>query len=99
MYFDGVDAHKEIIAAIGLLDLYESFDFPKKKINVDERYDWAKRQIEDDVNHEKFRMYFAVHETEAWLLSQPEIFPTKVKEKLPHKKIQNPERINFYKYH
>ena len=39
-------------------------------------------------------MFFAVHEFEAWLLSQPDIFSAAVKRSLP-KKIAQPETVNF----
>ncbi len=42
----------------------------------------------------KFFQFFAVHEVEAWLLSQPENFPLKIKKSFP-KKIRNPETVNF----
>lgn len=39
-------------------------------------------------------MFLAVHEFEAWLLSQPEILPAIVKNILPPK-IARPETVNF----
>jgi hypothetical protein len=84
----------DIIAVISLLDLYGPTFYPNHLEGCNERYDWAKHYIEDKVNHPKFFQFFAVHEVEAWLLSQPNIFPLKVKNALP-KKIQNPETVNF----
>ena len=46
------------------------------------------------MNHAKFRQFFAVHETGAWLLSDPNLFPAEIKKKFPGK-IQHPEEINF----
>ncbi len=87
----------EIIAAIGLLDLYipkqEGF-FPNRSNSVSERYQWAKLEIEKRVNQPKFRMFFAVHEIESWLLSQPEIFPKEIRSKIKTKS-QKPEEVNF----
>jgi hypothetical protein len=56
------------------------------------RYEWAKREQERKVNHPKFRQFFAVHETEAWLLSKRGIFANEVKRRLPTKR---PEQVNF----
>ena len=43
---------------------------------------------------EKFRLFFAVHEFEAWLLSQPDIFPREIKNALQNR-IAQPEQVNF----
>jgi hypothetical protein len=48
----------------------------------------------EDKTLPNFFHFFAVHEVEAWLLSQPDIFPLKVKKAFP-KKINNPETVNF----
>ncbi len=84
----------EIIAAIGLLDLYGPNFFPSHAATVKQKYDWGKSHYEKAVENERFRMFFAVHETEAWLLSQPEIFPSEVRNAFP-KKIRRPEKVNF----
>ncbi|MGQ0633749.1 MAG: DUF4276 family protein [Planctomycetaceae bacterium] len=83
----------EIIAVIGLLDLYGPTFYPAGKNTADERVAWGKEHFEREVGLEKFRLFFAVHEFEAWLLSQPEIFPTQIKGALSG--IKHPERINF----
>jgi Domain of unknown function (DUF4276) len=85
----------EIIAVNSLLDLYGSTFYPEHIVESEERYDWAKKDIEEKVNHPKFFQFFAVHEVEAWLLSEPNIFPTAVKNAFPRGKIQSPETINF----
>jgi hypothetical protein len=59
-----------------------------------ERYTWAKEHLEQRVGHPKFRQHFAVHETEAWLLADPEVLPREVCKALPAK-ISRPETINF----
>lgn len=70
--------------------------YPNDKKTVTERLDWATEHIEGLVGRERFHQFFAVHEIEAWLLSQPDIFPRDVQTTLP-KSIKPPERINFDK--
>ena len=83
---------REIIAVISLLDFYgPTFDFPKEIVTTAERCVWAKQHIEGLVDDEKFRHFFAVHEFEAWLLSQPGLFPPEVRRHLPR---QAPETVN-----
>jgi len=93
MHLDG-PGKNEIIAVISLLDLYGPTFYPSELKECKERYDWAKKDIEDKVNQPKFFQYFAVHEVEAWLLSDPSIFPLKVTKALPTK-INHPETVNF----
>jgi len=84
----------DIIAVISLLDLCGPTFYPNPLEGYNNRYDWAKKHIEEKVNHPKYFQFFAVHEVEAWLLSQPDLFPLNVKNAFPAK-IQNPETINF----
>ena len=84
----------EIIAVVSLLDLYGPDFYPAHLTSAGERFDWAKNEIESEVGHPKFRQFFAVHETEAWLLSQPELFPVEVRSGFPGR-INQPETINF----
>ncbi len=83
----------------GLLDLYNpSFDkiWPKWAVSRDDRIAWAVEQVENQVSSPMFRMFFAVHEVEPWILSQPDILP--FKEKLSGqelKRIAQPETVNF----
>lgn len=93
MHLEG-PKQSEIIAVIGLLDLYGPTFYPSGKSTAEERFAWAKEQFENEVNHERFRFFFAVHEFEAWLLSQPDIFSHEIKSALP-KKIARPEGVNF----
>lgn len=86
----GVDA----IGAIGLLDLYGPTFYPEKVLATQDRYMWAKTRLEKQVTHSLFRQHFAVHETEAWLLSDPQILPAEVTKSLPGK-CQQPEQVNF----
>jgi len=85
----------EIIAVISLLDLYGPDFYPGNKTTADQRYAWAKAELEQKVGHAKFRQYFAVHECEAWLLSDLSVFPREVGQSLPGKCGQ-PEGVNFY---
>lgn len=84
----------DIIAVIGLLDLYGPTFYPDDSATAEQRRTWAIQQIQREVDRDRFRMFFAVHELEAWLLSQPDIFPTSVRGLLPAK-IARPETVNF----
>lgn len=92
MHLNG-PAKDEIIAVISLLDLYGPTFYPNDCTDSKMRYDWAKKKMEDDVCQPKFFQFFAVHEVEAWLLSQPEIFPFAVQRAF--KNIDHPETVNF----
>jgi len=83
-----------VIAAIGLLDLYGPTFYPPDQKSASERYAWAKRHLEEKVGHPRFRQHFAVHETEAWLLSNPENLPDQVRKALPGR-CSRPEDVNF----
>lgn len=82
----------DVIAVIGLLDLYGPTFYPANATSTDERYAWGKQYIEQQVGNAKFTQHFAVHETEAWLLSDPSIFPSEVRSALP---TRPPETVNF----
>jgi hypothetical protein len=87
----------DIIAVIGLLDLYglPANFYPAHLQDAQERYDWAKQKLEDQVGQQKFRQFFAVHELEAWLLSEPKLFPPEVRKAFPGAAAQ-PETVNFH---
>lgn len=93
MHLDGPDK-SEIIAVISLLDLYGPTFYPNKLKESKERYDWAKKDIEDKVGQPKFFQFFAVHEVESWLLSEPKIFPIEVKRAISTQ-VKYPEKVNF----
>lgn len=93
LYFESREA-ADIIAVISIIDLYGPTFYPDHLTTMKERYDWAKKEIEEEVNHQRFRQFFAVHETEAWLLSQPELFPTQIHSGFQNR-INEPETINF----
>lgn len=92
MYLNG-PAKDDIIAVISLLDLYGPTFYPKDCTDSQMRFDWAKKKMEDDVGQSKFFQFFAVHEVEAWLLSEPRIFPLAIQKAF--KKIDLPETVNF----
>ena len=81
----------QVIGAIGLIDFYGStLRYPSG--GVKEQYLWASRELEARVNDRRFRQHFAVHETEAWLLSDLAVFPKDVADRLPRS--QQPETVN-----
>jgi hypothetical protein len=92
-HLDGPHA-KEIVGVIGLLDLYGPDIYPAEKQSASDRFRWIKDHLENEVNQPRFRQFCAVHEVEAWLLSQPDIFPRDVREAFPAK-IAKPETVNF----
>ena len=76
---------------IGVIDLYGSrVPFPAG--SADEKCLWAKEELEKKVGDPRFRQHFAVHETEAWLLSGVNLFPQEIDVRLPK---TPPEGINF----
>ena len=93
MYLNGPDKD-EIIAVIALIDLYGPTFFPKTLQTANERYDWAREDLEKKVDHPRFFQFFAVHETEAWLLAAPELFPAEVRNALLAK-AANPETVKI----
>ena len=76
-------AGADVIAGIGLLDLYGPTFYPNGVQSAPDRYAWAKRTIEKSVGHPKFHQYLAVHDTEAWLLAEPDNLPPAVRSALP----------------
>jgi len=84
----------ENACAVGLLDLYAlripGFDLPQDR---DTRYGSAKQEIERRVRHPRFIQHFAVHETEAWLLAKPTLFPKHAADQIGH--WGPPESVNF----
>jgi Domain of unknown function (DUF4276) len=84
----------DVIAAIGLLDLYGPTFYPPDKQSASDRVKWAKKYFEAEVGDERFSQHFAVHEIEAWLLADPRNFPRDLCDALPGK-IKKPETVNF----
>ena len=74
--------NEEIIGVIGLIDLYGP-EYPTHLTTVEQRYRESKESVEREVNDPRFRMHFAVHEVEAWLLCDKRIFPRAVQDIWP----------------
>lgn len=83
----------DLIGVVGLLDLH-GLAHPSGITSTSERLNWWTHEIEKRVGDTRFRVFFAVHDVEAWLLSQPEIFPREVRAGLTDK-IRDPERVDF----
>ncbi len=84
----------DLVAVIGLLDLYGLPDRCMTQGSVDTRYYTARDTIESEVDQGRFHQFFAVHETEAWLLAQPALFPAPVHDKI-EALARPPEEIDF----
>jgi len=92
LYLDGPD-RQDIVAVFGLLDLYGP-SFPPERTSVADRYNWGVKTMEERADHPNFRMFFAVHELEAWILAQPPILPFKPSN--PElRRMERPEAVNF----
>lgn len=89
-------SNPDVIAVVALLDLYGPTFYPARLTAVAEKYEWAKTDLEKKANHPCFHQFFAVHDLEAWILSQPEALPSAVRKKLPGNHVK-PETINFDK--
>lgn len=91
---------KEVIACIGLLDLYGLPESVTQNYanwrsrSVEEKVSGARKLLQEQVNHSKFRQFFAVHELEAWLLSEPNIFSQDLHSRIAELS-NRPETINF----
>ena len=86
-------SQESVFAVIALLDLYGPTIYPDGQNTVAKKYRWAKRHLEEKVNQTNFFQFFAVHEVEAWLLSDPTIFPNSIKP-FVQKISKSPEDIN-----
>lgn len=87
-------AGADVVAGIGLLDLYGPTFHPSGVTEAAARQAWATTHVERAVGHPRFRQHFAVHELEAWLLADPAGLPAAVSKSLPGKCGQ-PEVVNF----
>ena len=86
----------ELIAVISLLDLKGAdFPYPKQMKTVDAKCKWARNYMQKQVDSPKFRQHFAVHDLEAWLLSDAGIFPQTVRGAVA--KVKTPESVNSTK--
>ena len=87
----------DLIAVISLLDLHGTeFAYPKQAKTVDAKCKWAQNYMQQQADNSKFRQHFAVHDLEAWLLSDATIFPKAVSEVIS--KIKKPETVNSMKW-
>jgi predicted TIM-barrel fold metal-dependent hydrolase len=93
-YLLGAGRNPDIVAVVSLLDLYGPEIYPSHLTVPTERASWANSEIKRKFEHERFRHFFAVHELEAWLLSQPDIFPAELR-KYIQALAANPEEVNF----
>ena len=85
----------EVVAVVGLLDLYgPTFNYPASTRSAREKVNWATGKLEREVGDERFRMFFAVHELEAWLFSDPTIFPREVRDAVAAM-AEHPEAVDF----
>ena len=92
-YIEARDAHKTI-AVIGLLDLYGLKSIKRDGRSRDDYREHARKIVCRRFDNPKFRMFFAVHELEAWLLAQPENLPPEIRRSLPAS-ASNPEDVDF----
>jgi hypothetical protein len=58
MYLSDPRKKDDIVGVIALLDLYGPTFYPLEMKTISERYEWAKKKLEDDVGHHKFRLFF-----------------------------------------
>jgi hypothetical protein len=92
MYLNDPTGAGDVIGVISLLDLYGLPRYTADASDTDRRYAWAKAYMEKQVDDPRFRQFFAVHETEAWLLSDPTIFQADMRKTLAGRP---PEKVNF----
>ena len=84
----------DVVAVIALLDLYGlQLPYPAEVNSAAERIVWGTDHLQQQVGETRFRQFFAVHETEAWLLSQPGLFPVEIAKSLKSK-VEKPELVD-----
>lgn len=94
LYLNGPNS-MEIAGVVALLDLYGPTFYPANLNSADEKYSWARTELEGRVGHSKFRQFFAVHELEAWLLSDPSVFSHRDIQRAVRNLSMTPEAVNF----
>ncbi len=82
----------KVLGVIALLDLYGPTFYPPDKRDAASRREWGMKYLKDQHPDPRYRPHFAIHEVEAWLLPQPDLFDSRVAKKLPGK---TPEEVNF----
>jgi len=83
----------DVIAVFGLLDLYGPKSIPPHCKTPQEKCDYLRERLENEIGSPRFKQHFAIHELETWLLSDPDIFPSEVKRALPGK-VAYPETVD-----
>lgn len=83
----------DVAAVFGLLDLYGPKSIPGHCKTTQEKCAYLRERLEKEIDSPRFKQHFAVHELEAWLLSQPDIFPIEVKRAFPGR-ITSPEQVD-----
>ncbi len=91
-YLTGPD-RDEILAVAGLMDLYKSPYARDVHRPVSDRVIEGTRLFEESVRQDRFRMFFAVHEYEAWLLSDVEKFDPAIRSRIASH-ARYPEEVN-----
>lgn len=86
----------EVLGVIALLDLYGPTVYPPNCTGRPDRVRWATEHMERQIAQPRFKLRFAVHELEAWLLSDPGIFPREVRSEI-EKLSRYPEDVNGVK--
>ena len=88
-------ASGDILAAFGIVDLYGlPLHLPGwQNKGIADKVSLARKHFETQVGHPKFRQFFAVHETEAWLLADSARLPDPVRKALPGR-CTRPEEVN-----
>jgi hypothetical protein len=89
----GAPDSADIVAVYSLMDLFNAGIFPRKGMNVEERCDWATSDMHARYSDPRYRHFFAVFETEAWLLSDPDCFTDAMRNDLKSLKAR-PETVN-----
>lgn len=84
----------DVIGVIALLDLHGPTFYPPGLLDAAERVRWARNHLEGQVTDQRFRQFFAVHETEAWLLSDSGIYRPEVAQAV-QKLCDAPEQVDF----
>lgn len=87
---------EDVIAVFGLLDLYglQGIEYPNN-YSLDQKVEFARKEVYKKIPkelHGRFHQHFAVHELEAWLLSDRKLFS---EIDLPANKCEKPEEVDF----
>lgn len=85
---------QDVLGVVSLLDLYGPTFYPDTVRSSRERWDFGRKHVQDMHPDPRFRHFFACHEFEAWLFSNPSLFPAPVRQIWPSK-LKAPEEINF----